>query len=111
MEQNKFDEQLKEYFQQHKIEQTNGDFTKRVMQKLPHKKTPYYIVYAFLFLGVLLFLALNGFDKTIVSISDLSIVDLGLSSVQSLSIVLVFVLVILSVSILGIDSEDSFLSL
>jgi amino acid transporter len=113
MEQNKFDEQLKNYFQQNKSELTDAEFTKRVMQKLSRKTTPYYIVYLFLAFGILLFLAFNGFDQAVISFNDLTITipELKLSSVQSLSMVIVFVLIVLSVSVLGIDSEDSFLSI
>jgi len=113
MEQNKFDDQLKEYFQLHKTELKDDEFTKRVMQKLARKKTPFYIVYLFLVLGVLLFLTLNGFDRTIMVISDLTAVvpELKLSSIQSLGVVIVFVVVIFSISIVGIDSDDSMLQI
>ncbi len=113
MEQNKLDEQLKDYFQQNKKEIKDEGFSNRVMHALPRKKTPYYIVYIFLAFGVLLFLSINGFDQTMISFSNVSftIPELKLTSVQSLGVVIAFVLIVCSVSVLGIDSEDSFLSI
>lgn len=108
MEQNTLD-QLKEYFLQHKKEVKDGVFTQEVMRKLPSREKHYYIIYLFLFIGIFLFILLNGHQQVVITISDLtrSIPQLKMPFTQSLFVLIGAFLVIFSIFIIGADKEDS----
>ena len=108
MDKKTFDDDLQQYFRDHKKEIGDDGFTKSVMQKLPRKRSPYYIVYLFLFLGFFLFIQFNGYSQLLLIEKELirSIGHLRLPSMQSIGIVTAFTVVMLS--ILTIDKEDTF---
>lgn len=107
------DDQLKEYFQQHKKDVKDELFTEAVMRKLPQKEKHYYIVYLFLFIGILLFVLLNGHQQIMTKMVDVTpaITQLKMPLTESVFLLMGILLAIFSISIIGVDKEDSMLSI
>ena len=111
MDQETSDNELKHYFRHHKKEIENNGFSESVLRKLPEKKSPYYIIYLCLLAGILLFILPNGYDQVLITLNDfiLSIGYLQLPSIQSIFIIGTLLLIVLS--ILLIDTDDSLISI
>ena len=106
MEQKTFDDNLKHYFNAQKKEIGDNNFTAAVMKNLPVKKSWFIVIYLFMIIGVLVFIWFNGYHQILTSVNDVfqSLRHFQAPSVHSLSILITFMLVTLSV--LLIDKDD-----
>jgi len=59
----KFDKDLKEYFQKNKTEITDNGFSERVMQHLPVRGRSYWIISLSAVIGIIITYLLKGFDN------------------------------------------------